>query len=183
LVGAKYVIPPPPIPQNESSRLVALRALEILDTSPDVRFDSVTRFAAEKLQVPIALITLIDSDRQWFKSAWGIESIEISRDISICAHAICETTSIHPWGRIYEICDTNEDSRFFDNPLVVGEPWVRSYISFVLQSDSGMNIGTLCLVDTRPRRFGNNEIDLIVELESIAEDLANGRTGLSKNIN
>ena len=165
----------PPILLNESSRLVALRELEILDTSPDVRFDCITRFAAGKLQVPIALITLIDSDRQWFKSAWGIEATEISRDISICAHAICETTSNHSWGRIYEICDTYEDSRFFDSPLVVGEPWVRSYISFILQSDSGMNIGTLCLVDTQPRRFDNNEIDLLVELGSMAEDLVNGR--------
>jgi len=171
----------PPISQNEASRLAALRALEILDTSPDVRFDCMTRFVAEKLQVPIALITLIDSDRQWIKSAWGIESTEIPRDISICAHAICETTSIHPWGRIYEICDTNEDSRFFDSPLVVGEPWVRSYISFVFQSDSGMNIGTLCLVDTRLRRFDNDEIDLIVELGSMAEDLMNGCQSSSKS--
>lgn len=173
----------PPISQNEASRLAALRALEILDTSPDVRFDCITRLVAEKLQVPIALITLIDSDRQWIKSAWGIESTEIPRDISICAHAICETTSIHPWGRIYEICDTNEDSRFFDSPLVVGEPWVRSYISFVLQSDSGMNIGTLCLVDTQPRRFDNDEIDLLVELGSMVEDLVNGRTFPSKITN
>ncbi len=108
---------------------------------------------------------------------------EISRDISICAHAICELTSNHPWGRIYEICDTSEDSRFFDSPLVVGEPWVRSYISFVLQSDSGMNIGTLCLVDTQPRRFDNDEINLIVELGSMAEDIVNGRQVSSNNIN
>lgn len=173
----------PPIPQNESSRLAALHALGILDTSPDVRFDCITRFAAEKLQVPIALITLIDSDRQWFKSAWGVEATEVSRDISICAHAICETTSNHPWGRIYEICDTHVDSRFFDSPLVVGEPWVRSYVSFILQSDSGMNIGTLCLVDTQPRRFDNNEIDLLVELGSMAEDLVNSRKPSYKIIN
>ena len=112
----------PTIPQNEASRLVALRALNILDTPPDIRFDCITRFAAEKLAVHICLITFIDSDRQWFKSAWGIEVTEISRDISICAHAICETTSNHAFVRVCEISDTIDDSRFFESPLVVGSP-------------------------------------------------------------
>lgn len=165
----------PSIPQNESSRLAALRALNILDTPQDIRFDCITRFAAEKLAVPICLITFIDSDRQWFKSALGIEATEISRDISMCAHAICEITNNHALGRVYEISDTNEDSRFFDSPLVQSDPWVRSYISFVLQSNSGMNIGTLCLVDTQPRKFNDDEINLIIELGSMAEDLVNGR--------
>lgn len=163
-----------PVPQNEISRLQALHALKILDTQPDVRFDCITRFAAEKLEVPICLITFIDADRQWFKSSWGIEAIEMPRDYSMCAHAICETTNNHPRGRVYEINDTHTDSRFFDNPQVVGDPWLRSYISFVLQSESGMNIGTLCLVDTRPRKFDDDEIDLIIELGSMAEELVCG---------
>jgi GAF domain-containing protein len=164
-----------PVPHNELSRLQALFALNILDSSPDVRFDCITRFAAEKLEVPICLITLIDANRQWFKSTCGIETTEIPRDLSICAHAICETTNNHPRGRVYEISDTYDDSRFFDNPQVTGDPWIRSYISFLLQSESGMNIGALCLADTRPRKFDDDEIDLIIELGSMAEDLMNGR--------
>ncbi len=170
-----------PIPGNEISRLQALHALKILDTQADVRFDCITRFAAEKIGVPICLITLIDSERQWFKSTWGIDAKEIPRDLSICAHAICETTNNHLRGRVYEVCDTHEDSRFFDSPLVTESPFVRSYISFVLQSNSGVNIGTLCLVDVRPRKFDNNEIDLLIELGSMSEDLVNGRQLSSKS--
>jgi GAF domain-containing protein len=171
------------VPYNEPSRLQALCALHILDSSSDVRFNCITRFAAEKLEVPICLITLIDANRQWFKSACGIEAREIPRDLSICAHAICETTNNHPRGRVYEITETFDDSRFFDNPQVTGDPWIRSYISFVLKSESGMNIGTLCLVDTRPRKFGDDEIDLIIELGLMAEELMNGRSFSNKSIN
>lgn len=162
-----------PQPQNEVLRLQALHSLNILDTQPDVRFDCITHFAVDKLEVPICLITFIDADRQWFKSSWGIDAKEMSRDYSICAHAICETINNHPRGRVYEIQDAHNDSRFFDNPLVTAEPWLRSYISFVLQSESDMNIGTLCLVDSRPRKFDDDEIDLIIELGSMVEKLVN----------
>ncbi len=162
------------LPENEPHRLVALHALNILDSSPDVRFDCITSFATEKLDVPICLITFIDAERQWFKSMCGIDATEVHRDISICAHAICEITNNHPRGRIFEVSDTLDDSRFFDNPQVVNKPWVRSYIGFVLQTDSGMNVGTFCLVDKRPRKFDDDEIDLIIELGSMAEDLVNG---------
>ena len=166
----------PPIPENETNRLEALYALNILDTQPDIRFDCITRFAAEKLEVPICFIGLIDMKRQWFKSAYGIDVTEVSRNISICAHAICETTNNHPRGRVYEVSDTYEDSRFFDSPLVVNEPWVRSSLSFVLQCELEMNIGTLCLLNTRARKFNDDEIDLFIELGSIAEKLVNGRS-------
>ena len=169
-----------PIPPNELNRLEALRSLNILDTPPDVRFDCITQFAVQKLEVPICLITFIDKDRQWFKSAWGVDTNELPRDLSICAHAICETKSKHPRGRIYEISDLKDDSRFFDNPQVADEPWIRSYISFVLRSDSCMNIGTFCLVDLKPRKFDDDEIDLIVELGLMAEELTNGRNVSSR---
>ncbi len=162
-------------PENELHRLQALHALDVLDTPPDIRLDCITRFAAEKLEVPICLVTLMDVDRQWFKSAWGIDATEVPRDISICAHAICEVTSRNPKERIYEIYDTKEDSRTFGNPQVVGKPWVRFYISYVLQTDSGMNIGTLCLVDTRARKFTDDEKQLVIELGSMTENLINGR--------
>ena len=160
----------PPIPKDEVDRIEALHSLDILDSSPDIRYDCITRFAATKLSVPIVLITFIDSERQWFKSAWGTDASEVSRDISICAHAICETTDLHPSGKIYEVSDTKEDSRFFDNPLVVDEPKVRSYISYSLQSEF-KKVGTLCLVDRKPRKFNLGEIELIVELGSMIEDL------------
>jgi len=172
-----------PIPQNELSRLQALHEINILDTQPDVRFDCVTRFAAEKLCVPICLITLIDANRQWFKSTWGVDISEIPRDLSICAHAICEVPNNHCRERVYEVANLCDDSRFFDNPQVASDPWIRSYISYVFQSTSGMNIGTLCLVDTRPRKFSDQEIDLIIELGAITEDLVNGRGVSPKVIN
>ncbi|MGH1537943.1 MAG: GAF domain-containing protein [Gammaproteobacteria bacterium] len=168
------------IPQNEEARLAALHSLNILDTQPDLRFDCITRFVAQKFEVPICFIGLIDIKRQWFKSAYGIDVKEVSRDISICAHAICEITHNDPGGRVYEVCDTFEDSRLFDSPLVVNEPFVRSSLSFVLQSESQMNIGTLCMLDARPRKFNNNEIDMFIELGSMAEDLVNGRNVSSK---
>ncbi|MGI9227782.1 MAG: GAF domain-containing protein [Gammaproteobacteria bacterium] len=164
-----------PSPENEETRLQALHALNILDTPLDLRFECITQFAALNLEVPICLVILIDANRQWFKSAWGVEASEMPRDISICAHAICDVTSHRAMDRIYEITDTKEDSRFFDHPLVQGEPWVRSYISNVLQSEAGLNIGTLCLVDTRPRRFDEDEKNLVIELGSMAENLIHRR--------
>ncbi len=172
-----------PLPQNEPARLKALYEIQILDTKPDVRFDCITRFAAEKLNVPICLITLIDANRQWFKSSCGVDISEMPRDLSICAHAICEVTNNHSRGRIYEIPNLFDDSRFFDNPQVANDPCIRSYISYVFQSASGMNIGTLCLVDTRPRKFDDNEVDLIIELGLMAEDLVNGRGVTPRLIN
>ena len=89
----------PPVPENEQQRLQALHKLEVLDTPEDERFDWVTRFAAEKLNVPICLITLIDQDRQWFKSTWGVDTKEVPRNLSICAHAICAAKDHYPRGR------------------------------------------------------------------------------------
>ena len=172
----------PSTPKNEAERLAALQSLNILDTGPDLRFDCITRFVAEKLDVPICFIGLIDSKRQWFKSAYGIDATYVSRDISICAHAIYEVVSSHPKDRVYEVPDTHEDIRFFDSPLVVSRPKVRSSISFVLQCAMKMNIGTLCILNTRPRTFDNDEINLLIELGLMAEDLVNGRQ-LSKKLN
>ncbi len=161
----------PPIPENELLRLQALYTLKVLDTPEDERFDWVTRFAAEKLIVPICLITLIDRERQWFKSTWGVDTKELPRNLSICAHAICVVKAHYPRRRVFEISDTHKDSRFFDHPLIVGEPKVRSYISFILQIEPGLNVGTLCLVDKRPRKFNEYEIDLIIELGKMTEEL------------
>jgi len=161
----------PPIPENELDRLQALHALKILDTPRDARFDCITRFAAEKLEAPICLVNLIDEDRQWSKSVWGMDSGNMKRDISFCGHAICETNDHHPRSRIIEYVDTHDDPRFSYHPLVVNEPFVRSYIGFILQSEVGVNIGAMCLLGDKPRKYNDDEIDLVVELGGMIEEL------------
>jgi len=106
---------PPPLTPDEDARLAALRELRILDTPAEERFDRLTRLARRFLDVPVALVTLIDTSRQWFKSAQGLEALETSREISFCAHTI-----LGEEGRI--VSDTHLDARFADNPLVTGEP-------------------------------------------------------------
>ena len=162
-----------PIPQNEFIRSQALRALNILDTTPDIRLDLITHYASHEFNCPIALITLIDTNRQWFKSSYGVNNSEIPRNISICAHAIYEVTSNDPDKRIYEVNNTVRDLRFADNPLVIEAPKIRSYISYVIQSSSGENIGTLCLVDDNPRIFSQQEKQLLISLGEMAQDLIN----------
>ena len=162
-----------PIPSDEAVRLQALHALEILDTPPELRFELIVKYIAELLSVPIALITLIDSNRQWFKAKQGVDVSEISRDISVCAHAICEVKSMHPAERVYEIHDLRADVRFVENPQVVSDPNARSYISYVLQSECGRNIGTLCLVDTRVRVFADSEKEVLIGVGRIIDNLIN----------
>ena len=163
-----------PIPSDEAVRLQALHALEILDTPPELRFELIVNYIAELLNVPIALITLIDSNRQWFKARHGVDVAEIPRDISVCAHAICEIKSTRPVERIYEIHNLQSDVRFVENPLVVSDPNARSYISYVLQSECGKNIGTLCLVDTRIREFSESEKEVLIGVGSIVDKLIAG---------
>ena len=175
-----------PLPNNEVSRLQALYSLNILDTSPDVRLDCITRFLAQKLELPICLITLIDAHRQWFKSAWGFDGSEISRTISICAHAIFECKSSKPSERVAEIYDLKNDIRFFDNPFVKEKDGLRSYISYVIQSDTGLNIGTLCLVGKKPRAFSDSEKDLLIVTGKMVENILNGyyfSKGIENEIN
>ncbi len=162
-----------PIPENEFLRLRDLRAINILDTAPDLRFELAVSFLASKLNAPMVLITLIDANRQWFKAAYGVEAQEVPRNISICAHAICEVTESNPDDRLYEISDLKADLRFFKNPLVADEPKCRSYISYVLQSESGKNIGTLCVVDVQARLFTAKEKALIIHVGQVVDELIN----------
>ena len=133
-----------PIGQNEAKRLEALRRYEVLDTLNTPEFDDFTRLASEACGVPIALISLIDADRQWFKSKVGIDANETPRDISFCAHAIQGLT-------LLEVPDALKDKRFFDNPLVTGGPEIRFYAGEPLISSDGFGIGTLCVADRQPR--------------------------------
>ncbi len=163
-----------PIPKDEFLRLQVLYSLNILDTQPDERFDCITRFACQHLSIPICLVSLVDAKRQWFKSVQGLEISETPRASSFCAHAILNAGVRIKSSRIFEIPDTYQDLRFSDNPLVIGEPWVRFYIGYVLCS-TGKNIGTLCLIDTEPRRFTYSEKDLLITLGSMVENIISGR--------
>ncbi|MBZ2188755.1 PAS domain S-box protein [Alcanivorax sp. JB21] len=136
----------PAMPADEALRQAALERLDILDTPAEARFDRLTRIAREVCDVPIALVTLLDGSRQWFKSCQGLDVTESDRRISFCGHAILDN-------RMLEVPDALEDERFRDNPLVTGEPFVRAYAGVPLRTVDGYAVGTLCVLDTRPRQL------------------------------
>lgn len=148
------------VPTNEQDRLAALHNLAILDTLPEPRFDRITRVAAAAFGVPIALVSLIDVDRQWFKSCYGMNTSETSRDIAFCAHVVHQKSELI-------VADTLRDDRFADNPLVLGEPHIRFYAGAPLTLKDGNCIGTLCLIDTRPRELGSNDMDMLLDLRDL----------------
>jgi phosphoribosyl 1,2-cyclic phosphodiesterase/CheY-like chemotaxis protein len=150
----------PPLLENETERLAALYNLGILDTEPEERFDRITRIAAAAFDVPVALVTLVDEKRQWFKSACGAGIGETSRDMSFCAHAIAERS-------VMVVPDALLDERFADNPVVVNDPRVRFYAGCPLVLDDGAPVGTLCLVDTRPRELDAAAIRLLEDLAGL----------------
>lgn len=153
---------PPSIPANEQLRLDTLRALNILDTSAEERFDRLTRLARRLFGVPIALVSLVDANRQWFKSCIGLSSTESPREISFCGHAILDDG-------ILMVPDALLDERFHDNPLVVDEPGIRFYAGCPLSVANGSKLGTLCLIDVEPREFGEEDRALLRDLARMAE--------------
>jgi GAF domain-containing protein len=140
-----------PIPENEAARLEALRQYEILDTDPEESFNDLTRLAAYICDTPIALITLVDAHRQWFKARVGIGEKETSRDISFCAHAILQDGP-------FIVPDATDDERFRDNPFVTGDPQIRFYAGSPLMSPEGFKVGTLCVVDKQPKELSPKQI-------------------------
>ena len=147
----------PETPRNEAERLKTLHDLHILDTEFDERFDRLTRMAARMFNVPIALVSLVDTNRQWFKSAVGLDARETPRDISFCGHTILKD-------EVFVIKDASADSRFADNPLVTGEPNIRFYAGSPLQVTEGNRIGTLCIIDDKPREFTDEDVKLLTDL-------------------
>lgn len=139
------------IPENEAARLEVLRQFEILDTDAEEAFDDLTRLAAYICGVPIAVISLVDSDRQWFKSRLGLSEEETSRDISFCSHAILQPGPL-------VVRDALDDERFRDNPLVTENPYIRFYAGSPLTTAEGFNIGTLCVVDRTPRDLNQEQL-------------------------
>ena len=149
----------------ESIRLEALAATEIMDTTSEAAFDSLTRLAAQLLGSPMALVSLVDRDRQWFKSRVGFDATEIARNIAFCAHAIAQPDSV------FIVPDAAEDSRFADNPLVTGPPYIRFYAGAPIRSRENLGLGTLCILDTRPRNFSAGDAQVLRSLADQASAL------------
>lgn len=152
----------PHYPENEDVRVSTLRSLNILDTQPEERFDRLTRLAKRLFGVPIALISLVDTNRLWFKSSQGLESTESARNTSFCGHAILGN-------EILIIPDTSIDRRFYNNPFVTGDPNARFYAGVPLVVNNDLKVGTLCLLDRDPRILSDEDQDLLRDLGKIAE--------------
>jgi phosphoribosyl 1,2-cyclic phosphodiesterase/CheY-like chemotaxis protein len=149
-----------PLVADESRRLQALKDLGVLDTPPEERFDRLTRLCAAAFHVPIALVSLVDHHRQWFKSHHGLPDSETHRDVSFCAHALASHQPL-------VVPDTLHDTRFADNPMVTGSSRIRFYAGYPLQIEDGVCVGTLCLLDTRPRHFSAREHEMLRELAAL----------------
>ncbi|MBO0333486.1 GAF domain-containing sensor histidine kinase [Sneathiella sp. CAU 1612] len=151
------------LPKNEDQRLERLRGYNILDTAQETSFDSITRIISKTIGVPISLVSLVDEHRQWFKSHYGVDVRETSRDMAFCAHAI-----LHEEVLVVE--NALEDVRFHDNPLVTGDPSIRFYAGAPLITPDGFKIGTLCAIDRKPRELSDDHETLLKELASIVID-------------
>lgn len=139
-----------PKPDNEAQRLQTLRDFEILDSAEEIEFDEIVALASKICESEISLISLIDESRQWFKAKIGLDADETERDIAFCAHAIHDD-------KIMEVQDTHEDHRFFDNPLVLDDPRIRFYAGMPLETQDGYRLGTLCVIDSKPKKLNEHQ--------------------------
>lgn len=155
-----------PIKEDEEQRLEAVHRLAILDTQPEVRFDNLTHEAVEKLHMPISTISILDSNREWFKSCVGLDATEGERAISFCGHALYAKD-------MFIIEDTLQDERFADNPMVVGPPFIRFYAGIaLLDHKTSQPVGVFCVKDTKPRSLSIQEVGVIVDIaDRIEEEL------------
>jgi len=152
-----------PKPHDEAQRLAALRRYAVLDTESEPSFDRIVALVERNLGVPIALVSLVDDERQWFKACIGLDGRETSRDVAFCAHAILASD-------VFEVPDALADPRFVDNPLVTGPPFIRAYLGAPLITEDRFRLGTLCAIDTRPREFTPTELATLVDLPKLVVD-------------
>jgi GAF domain-containing protein len=150
-------------PANEEKRIEELKRYNILDTPPDGSFDRITRLAATLFDVPVAIISLVDTDRIWFKSAYGLNVHQINRDPGLCASAILSDD-------LYVVDNAATDPRTLANPLVAGEFGLRFYAAAPLQTEGQCNLGTLCIIDKTPRSLTEKEQKILKELSEIVMD-------------
>ncbi len=157
---------------EEARRLGELHGYGVLDSPNEAEFDTIVREAARLLCTPIALISLIDENRQWFKAKVGLEPSETPRSISFCTHAIQGPD-------VFEVSDAREDDRFSSNPLVTGDPNIRFYAGAPLRTSSGRRIGTLCVIDSKARpRLTADQLDALTALADKTMDALERRKGL-----
>jgi phosphoribosyl 1,2-cyclic phosphodiesterase/CheY-like chemotaxis protein len=151
------------LPDDEDVRQAAVERLGLLDTPTEERFDRHVRIAAAALDAPIALVTLIDRDRQWYKSHYGFDFSETSRDVGFCSHAILDDNAL-------VVNDALQDDRFADNPVVVGDPHVRFYAGIPLHAADGARVGAFCIVDNKPRRLSAAQLRMLKDIARLVEE-------------
>jgi GAF domain-containing protein len=149
------------IPGPEAARVAALNRYAILDTEPEQSFDDLVILAAHICKTPMAMLSLVDDHRQWFKSKYGVQAPETSKEVSICAHAIQQ-------GDLFIVPDALQDARFRENPLVTGEPHIRFYAGAPLINEDGYALGTLCVLDHQPRQLDEEQKDAVNALGRLA---------------
>lgn len=162
-------------PENEEKRIEALKRFNILDTPPDGSFDRITKLAATIFEVPIAIISLVDTERIWFKSAHGLTVNQIDRVPGLCASAILSND-------VYVIGDAGTDPRSLANPLVAGEFGLRFYAAAPLQTEDQCNLGTLCIIDKTPRTLTEKEQKILKELADVVMDEMELRLSLRNTV-
>lgn len=158
---------------DETGRLAALEEANILDSLPEQEFDDIVRIASIVCGTPMAVIGLVDRDRQWYKAKVGVASDEVSRDLSFCAHTILQEN-------VLEVPDARKDSRFSDNPLVAVDPGIRFYAGAPLCTPEGHAIGTLCVYDQTPRRLGPEQREALAALGRLVTARIESRRLLAK---
>jgi GAF domain-containing protein len=153
-----------PIPENEKERLEVVRSLGILDTKAEERFDQITVEAAQKLNVPISTIAIVDEGREWYKACYGLDKKEGDRNISFCGHTLVGTEDV------LVVEDTLKDERFADNPYVISEPYIRFYAGVRLfDKKSKLPVGVFCVKDKQPRQLSVDELSTILDCAAKAE--------------
>ena len=165
----------PNTPSDEEQRLATLRAYDILDTPPEASFDRITELAGELCDAPIALVSLVDHSRQWFKSCVGLDVRETPREVAFCAHAILQDAPLI-------VSNARTDSRFRDNPLVLGPPGIRSYAGAPLIAENGARLGTLCVIHTdKETDLSQRQIEQLQKLAAVTVRELDLRKALNTN--